>query len=143
VYEPYLQLTTNLQIFNDRLVHGFTFAESAYMAQQALSWMSVMVGDPLYRPYVRWTQLEPSVQPAKTTSEWKMYREFSLQNGSKPTPEYRAAMLQAASRARNAPMIEDLGAMEATGGNHAAAAAHFLQARSLYTKRDDILRLVS
>jgi hypothetical protein len=32
--------------------------------------------------------------------------------------------------------------MEATGGNHAAAAAHFLQARSLYTKRDDILRLV-
>jgi uncharacterized protein (TIGR03790 family) len=58
VYEPYLQLTTNLQIFNDRLVHGFTFAESAYMAQQALSWMSVMVGDPLYRPYVSWLSLE-------------------------------------------------------------------------------------
>jgi uncharacterized protein (TIGR03790 family) len=29
VYEPYLQLTARLNIFNDRLLHGFTFAESA------------------------------------------------------------------------------------------------------------------
>ena len=142
VYEPYLQLTTNLNFFNDRLLHGFTFAESAYMAQQALSWMSVMVGDPLYRPYVSWIRLEPKSEPAKSSSDWKTYREFALQNGSKPTPEYRTAMLQTASRTRNAPMIEDLGAMEANEGNQPAAASHFLQARSLYTKRDDILRLV-
>src|SRR5207302_6965128 len=32
VYEPYLQLTSHLDIFNDRLLHGFTFAESAYMS---------------------------------------------------------------------------------------------------------------
>ena len=50
VYEPYLQLTSHLDILNDRLLHGLTFAESAYMSMQGLSWMSVMVGDPLYRP---------------------------------------------------------------------------------------------
>jgi uncharacterized protein (TIGR03790 family) len=142
VYEPYLQLTTNLHTFNDRLLHGFTFAESAYMAQQALSWMSVMVGDPLYRPFVSWLQIEPKLQPTKPASEWKMYREFTLQNAPKPAPEFRTLARQAASRARNAPMIEDLGWMEAKDGNLPSATAHFQQARSMYTTRDDILRMV-
>lgn len=142
VYEPYLQLTTNLHTFNDRLLHGFTFAESAYMSQQALSWMSVMIGDPLYRPYVSWLQLEPKLQPTKTTSDWKMYREFTLQNGSRPAPEFRTLARQAASRARNATMLEDLGWREAKDGNWPSATAHFQQARSLYTKRGDILRMV-
>jgi len=53
VYEPYLQLTSHLNIFSDRLLHGFTFAESAYMSVQSVSWMSVMVGDPLSPPYAR------------------------------------------------------------------------------------------
>src|ERR1700719_371390 len=39
VYEPYLQLTAHLDIFNDRLLHGFTFAYSAYMSAPTLSWM--------------------------------------------------------------------------------------------------------
>jgi len=47
VYEPYLQLTVHVDTFNDRLLLGFTFAERAYMSIPALSWMSVMVGDPL------------------------------------------------------------------------------------------------
>ncbi len=63
VYEPYLQLTSHLDIFNDRLLHGFTFAESAYMSMQGLSWMSVMVGDPLYRPYGSWLQIDWNREP--------------------------------------------------------------------------------
>jgi len=51
VYEPYLTLTPHLDIFNERLLKGFTFAESAYMSQRVLSWMTVMVGDPLYKPF--------------------------------------------------------------------------------------------
>ena len=51
VYEPYLDLTTHLDIFNERLLKGFTLAESAYMSIKVLSWMNVVVGDPLYRPY--------------------------------------------------------------------------------------------
>src|SRR5437773_3881940 len=61
VYEPYLELTSHLDIFNDRLLHGFTFAESAYMSVRALYWMSVMVGDPLYRTYA--TLLQIDAQP--------------------------------------------------------------------------------
>jgi uncharacterized protein (TIGR03790 family) len=51
VYEPYLDLTVHLDIFNERLLQGFTLAESAYMGLKVLSWMNVVVGDPLYRPF--------------------------------------------------------------------------------------------
>ena len=44
-------LTPHLDIFHDRLRAGFTFAESAYMSQRVLSWMTTFVGDPLYRPF--------------------------------------------------------------------------------------------
>ncbi len=138
VYEPYLQLSTHLDIMNDRLLHGFTFAESTYMATQTLSWMSVMVGDPLYRPYASWLQIDA----AKTNSDWSMYHDFAQQNAAKPPAEYRSLARQAASRAKNGAMIEDLGLMEVRDGNLAAATNYFSQARALYTKRDDILRVV-
>lgn len=142
VYEPYLQLTSHLNIFNDRLLHGFSFAESAYMATEALSWQTVMVGDPLYRPYLSWLEIDAKPTTTRTNVGWKTYHEFALKNGSKPVPEYRVLARQVASRGRNAPMIEDLGLTEAREKNFVAAASYFQQARTLYTKRDDILRVV-
>jgi uncharacterized protein (TIGR03790 family) len=142
VYEPYLQLTAHLDVFNDRLIHGFTFAESAYMSTQTLSWMSVMVGDPLYRPYAAWLQIEPAREFPRPVSDWKAYHDFAVKNGSRPAPEYRTLARQFASRARNGAMIEDLGGMEARDGDFAAATNYFQQARATYTKRDDIVRVV-
>ncbi|CAN5584084.1 hypothetical protein BH20VER1_BH20VER1_23810 [soil metagenome] len=141
VYEPFLQLTTNLSVLNDRLLHGFTFAESAYAATPGLSWMNVMVGDPLYRPYATWLELVPTGAAAKP-SEWRMYRDFAVANATKPVAEYRKLARQAASRAGNGAMIEDLGLMAARDGDWPTAANHFQQARAIYTKRDDILRVV-
>jgi uncharacterized protein (TIGR03790 family) len=142
VYEPYLQLTSHLNIFNDRLLHGFTFAESAYMSIQVLSWMSVMVGDPLYRPYASWLQLDAPRPAGKEALDWKMYHEFAVKNASRPPAQYRALARQIASRAGNGAMIEDLGLIEAREGNFPAATNYFQQARTCYTKRDDILRVV-
>src|SRR5260370_31823307 len=68
VYEPYLRLTAHLNIFNDHLLNGFTFAESAYSSIEVLSWMSVMVGDPLYRPYASWFQIETAADSSKKDS---------------------------------------------------------------------------
>jgi uncharacterized protein (TIGR03790 family) len=142
VYEPYLQLTAHLDIFNDRLLHGFTFAESAYMSIQALSWMSVMVGDPLYRPYATWLQIELKSEAAKNKSNWKAYHEFAIKNATRPAPEFRTLARQMASQTRNGPMIEDLGSIEARDGNFPAATDCFGQARTFYSNRDDIMRLV-
>jgi uncharacterized protein (TIGR03790 family) len=142
VYEPYLQLTTHLDIFNDRLLHGFTFAESAYMATRVLSWMTVMVGDPLYRPYADWIQIDSKHDTARSGSDWKQYHDFAVKNSAKPVREYRTLARQLAFRAKNGPMIEDLGVMEAHDGNFPAATSYFQQARATYAKRDDILRVV-
>jgi uncharacterized protein (TIGR03790 family) len=141
VYEPYLQLTTHPNILNDRLLHGFTFAESAYSATQALSWMPVMVGDPLYRPYASWIQIDTATDTGKTNS-WKTYHDFAVQNFSTGSAQYRSLARQVALRARNCPMIEDVGLMEAADGNLASATSYFGQARTCYSSRDDILRVV-
>jgi len=139
VYEPYLQLTAHLDIFNDRLLHGFTFAESAYMATRVLSWMDVAVGDPLYRPFASWLQLDAKRDDRKKT-DWRMYHDFAVKNSSRAPAEYLTLARSVASRANNGPMIEDLGMIEKENKNYASAVGYFRQARSLYTKPDDNLR---
>jgi len=49
VYEPYITYYTRPQVFFASLLKGRNFAESAYSATPALSWMMTFLGDPLYR----------------------------------------------------------------------------------------------
>ena len=142
VYEPYLQLTPHLDILNDRLLHGFTFGESAYMALPALSWMTVMVGDPLYRPYSSWVPIDATRDKSSSAQPWKAYHDFALKNESQPVSEYRTLAHQLALRTRNGPMLEDLALMEEAEGKFASANGYLQQARTCYRKRDDILRVV-
>ena len=142
VYEPYLQLTAQLDILNDRLLHGFTFAESAYMSMRALSWMGVMVGDPLYRPYASWLQIDTQRESSKKSSDWKSYHDFAVRNSSRDPGDFRALARDAAIRFKNGPMMEDLGLMEARDEHFAAATNNFQLARTYFTKRDDIIRVV-
>jgi hypothetical protein len=54
VEEPYLTGTPDFATFCSRLIFfGFSFGEAAYTAQNVLSWQTIAVGDPLYRPYWR------------------------------------------------------------------------------------------
>lgn len=51
VYEPYLGFTPRPdELFTAYLVDGWTLAESFWRAIPSLSWMNVVVGDPLCRP---------------------------------------------------------------------------------------------
>ena len=61
VYEPFLFGSPQLDIFTDRLLKGYTFAEAGYMSQRLLSWMAVFLGDPLYRPFLK--AVRPPVGP--------------------------------------------------------------------------------
>ncbi|HTA67326.1 MAG TPA: TIGR03790 family protein [Bryobacteraceae bacterium] len=47
VYEPFLQFTPRPDILLPAYYHGRNLAESYYLAIPALSWMNVVVGDPL------------------------------------------------------------------------------------------------
>ncbi len=51
VDEPYLGPTLHLDVFYDRLLHGYSVGEAALMASPVVSWQCIVLGDPLYRPF--------------------------------------------------------------------------------------------
>jgi uncharacterized protein (TIGR03790 family) len=51
VYEPYLQLTHEPQLILHALARGDTLGDAAAYAVPGYSWMGVLIGDPLYRPF--------------------------------------------------------------------------------------------
>jgi uncharacterized protein (TIGR03790 family) len=141
VYEPYLQLTPHLDVFSDRLLHGFTLAESAYMSAQVLSWMWVVVGDPLYRPYASWLQINPSTMPGAAANDWKQYREFAVKNIMRPHAEFCKSAFETAVSSHNCAMLEDIALMEMKDVDLAAASEQLDTARKCYRNRDDVLRI--
>lgn len=51
VFEPYLEFTHRPDLLLHALAGGATLADAAYYALPALSWQTVLIGDPLYRPF--------------------------------------------------------------------------------------------
>jgi uncharacterized protein (TIGR03790 family) len=94
VYEPYLELTPHLDIFTRRLLDGNSFAEAAYASQLGLSWMTTVVGDPLYRPFQK--PIEEAVAAATSDShrEWLLLQQVEQKLADHPPTD--AAALEAA-----------------------------------------------
>ena len=137
VYEPYLALTPHLDILHERLRGGFTFAESAYMGQRYLSWMTTFVGDPLYRPFKG--AVVGDERPAH--GEWAEYREGAKLWYSKNRAAGETALRASARKLRSGAIYEGLGLLEITVGDRAAALTAFQQARAVYANADDICRV--
>lgn len=51
VDEPYLEMTPDVERFFARLAEGCTVGEAFAFSLPVLSWQSILVGDPLYRPF--------------------------------------------------------------------------------------------
>jgi hypothetical protein len=102
--------------------------------------MTVVVGDPLYRPYASWLQLDakPSSRPP---NDWEAYHAFATKNSGLEPVEYFTRARQAASRAGDGPMIEDLGLMEKELGEYGVAVSCLRQARTIYKTRGDLFRV--
>ena len=86
VYEPYLELTPHFDIFAKRLLAGDYFAEAAYASSRCLSWMTTVVGDPLYRPFRR--PLAAAVagmsQPHTDHDDWLLLQQVQRELVSMP-----------------------------------------------------------
>lgn len=136
VYEPFLILTPQLDIFTERLLAGFTFAESAWMSQRVTSWQSTFVGDPLYRPFRFLNDLADSAG----TAAWDDYRK-----GAKMWFQERAtgdeALRTLAAKGKSGTIWEGLALLQlTTSDGQDAALAAFREARKAYSVPDDILR---
>jgi uncharacterized protein (TIGR03790 family) len=126
VYEPYLSFTTDLGVFASTLLAGRNLAESYYAAQPVLSWMSISVGDPLYRPY---TMLREA-SPAPDNSVWRDYRDIILAHNGNVLKS--ASDLVARSRLKaDSLYLEALGAAQSDAGIYPAAEASFREAGAI------------
>ncbi|MEI8341760.1 MAG: TIGR03790 family protein, partial [Verrucomicrobiota bacterium] len=140
VYEPFLGLTPNLDIFDDRLRAGFTFAESAYMSERGVSWMTTFVGDPLYRPFK--SALEIGGINAAPAGEWQAYKSGALLWFEKDHPTGASQLQKSGETLHSGMIFEGLGLLQASAGEPGPAFKSFLQAQKYYTGPGDILRIL-
>jgi len=141
VYEPYLSLSIHLDVFNERLLNGFTLAESAYSGLKVLSWMSVVVGDPLYRPFGRSQTADWRREPTKDDEPWvALGRE--LRQGSRSGLNQTIRLAKLAEETRTGLAYEALGMLQSFHGEPREAIASFETAASLYRRPAEVFRTV-
>jgi hypothetical protein len=90
VYEPYLALTPHLDVFTRRLLDGDSFAEAAYASQIGLSWMTTVVGDPLYRPFRKSLDEAIIAAPPGAHRDWLRLQLIERQLDAQPPPNAAA-----------------------------------------------------
>ena len=137
VYEPYLPLTHNFDIFNARLMAGYTLVEAAYMSVPVLSWQNVVLGDPLYRPFLH---LDGSGEKADADRDYRAIRLAAMRWKEDPG-QFEAMLRDAADRMKSGVLLEAVGLSLAARREESAAADDFRKAKLYYADKPDRLRM--
>ncbi len=132
VFEPYLGPCLHLDVFHDRLLKGYCVAEAALMASPVASWQSLILGDPLYRPFAP----ESRRAASNVYAEWKRLR---LECRDDPAALARAVRARA-QQAHGAALAEMLAWHCAEQGKNDYAVEFFTQACGHYTHLRDRTR---
>ena len=117
VYEPFLGMTHDLEIFLDRLLDGHTLVEAAYMATLGLSWQNVVIGDPLYRPFIH---LDGTGEKLIPDREFRALRIARMRWGEEPKL-LEEKLRKAAEKMPSATLLEALGLHKLAAGESIAA----------------------
>jgi uncharacterized protein (TIGR03790 family) len=139
VYEPFLELTPHFDIFQDRLMSGLTLAESAYAATRGLSWMGVVLGDPLYRPYA--SQFSLSSSAVGNANPWEKYRSVIIAAGGDPLAA-KEVLHQLARTLGDSMPLEALGQAQAAAGDFDTALGTLAEAGEFAKSSATRFRLV-
>jgi hypothetical protein len=133
VAEPFLGLTSELNVFSQRLREGFTFGEACQMSVRYLSWMNAFIGDPLYRPFLNVKEGD--------ANEWDAYRGGVRTWVTKGRAAGEIAMAAAVKRFKTGIVGEGLGLLQMSGNDNAKAIAAFQQSRAAYDEDEDRTRV--
>ena len=141
VYEPYLAYTPNLDIFEERLRSGFTFAEASYASVPVISWMTTFIGDPLYRPFKRQQDVLADA-PSGSAAEWAAYREGVRLWFSKDRVAGEAALKTKARVLKSGVILEGLGCLQEWAKDPEGAVKSWAMASQYYANEEDQVRCV-
>jgi uncharacterized protein (TIGR03790 family) len=146
VDEPFLQLMTYPDLFVDRLLRGYCVAEAAWMATPVLSWMSTVLGDPLYRPFGYASRNASAAGQAERQDRNAGYRAIEVATLGGGDAELLRSRLEqaietAATGAQRGVVTEALGLHVLAGGDEQAAVARFQRARDLFDTDADRVRM--
>lgn len=137
VYEPYLQMTHHFDIFQRRLLSGHCVVEAAFMAIPVLSWQNIVLGDPLYRPFLH---LDCSGVIQDSDRDYRALRLAHLRWQQDRT-ELERQIRDAAQRMKSGTLLEAIGLMRRELGNLDVAALEFRKAKTYFTAPADRLRM--
>jgi uncharacterized protein (TIGR03790 family) len=133
VAEPFLDATIRPQILFPAYVRGFNLAESFYLAMPFLSWQTVVVGDPLCRPFdgavLSSAQLAPALDPETELPRYFSARRLAALRDFGVRTDVAKLMLKANARLMHSDLEGAKAALEAvTVLEPQLNAAHFVLA---------------
>jgi len=137
VYEPFLGPSHNLDVLHERLLAGFSLVEAAYMAMPVLSWQSIVLGDPLYRPFAHLEHQAAEANPADR--EFRALKVATLRWKDDPA-ELQAQLREAALLGNSGTLYEALGLMMLNRGLSGEAITMFNSARISFIQPADQIR---
>jgi hypothetical protein len=117
---------------------GWTVAEAAWCATPFLSWMNVVIGDPLYRPFVNST-----LGKADKERDFALLQALAKKHSTDSrTATLKREVLKLGQDRTNPHLIELLALLSSQEGKTDEAIGLLEHARTLYPDADDRLRTV-
>lgn len=139
VYEPYLSLTVHFDVLNKRLLEGYTLAEAAWNATPVVSWMNVVVGDPLYRPYAK--GVGGTMGDEGRDRDYALYQGTALRYPGEDSRKLKAALTDMAESRHKPHLLELTALLSASEGKLPEAMDLLEHAETLYVIAADKLRV--
>jgi len=136
VYEPYLHLSHNFEILNNRLLAGHTLVDAAWMSIMVTSWQGVILGDPLYRPYAKFDNSGPL---KAEDNDYRALRAAAMKWHDDPV-ELQKQLIGATQRTGSGILKEAVGLRLLQRGNPIEAVTWFRDAKTHYIKEEDKVR---
>jgi uncharacterized protein (TIGR03790 family) len=140
VYEPFLGLTVHFDKLSDRLLRGYCLAEAGAMATPGCSWMSVILGDPLYRPFAA------DIDKGKSDPDYRLLRQAMRDEPPAPggNPKLFSKLESAAAANHSGILYEALSqiAQGSTPKDEERIQKYFSSAAENFTKPADQIRML-
>jgi uncharacterized protein (TIGR03790 family) len=138
VFEPYLSLTVHFDVLNKCLLEGYTVGEAAWCATPVLSWMNVVCGDPLYRPYARGPGT--SLGEDGRGRDYALYQGIAMKHQDQGSLTLKRALTDLAESRSKPHLLELTALLSASEGKNTEAIDLLEHAESLYTINTDKAR---